>query len=145
MLTRKTGDELRAGLERMRTLYREAVVHPPIEMATVVRGIFLGGCVKRGVGSSFRHQAHAHNEPSDKHFNWICVRSIKRLGEYTLLPGDDGLTHVMITKPSRLLWHEFAHLLCPGHGHDDTWRRKMRELKQPLPAHYRKRKVGRSH
>ena len=103
-----------------------------------VAGIFVGGCVKRGEGSSFRAKAHAHNdwpdESPDKYQGWICVRSMRRLGSYVI--GDDGV--ITITKPSRLLWHEYAHILTPNHGHDDTWRRKMRELRQPLPKQYQR-------
>lgn len=135
---KKTGEELRAGLERMRELYREAVVEVPAQMPEVT-GIFLGGCVKRGVGSSFRHQAHAHNTQPDSRYGWICVRSIKRIGDYDALRADSGKTVITIHQASRLLMHEYAHILCPGHGHDDKWRRQMADLGQPLPKHYQKR------
>ena len=95
-----------------------------------VKGVFVGGCVKRGAGSSFRAKAHAHNVKGGTHFGWICFRSAKRLGEVT---GD------VITKPSQLLWHEYAHILTPNHPHDDTWRKKMKELGQPITEQYRKK------
>lgn len=95
-----------------------------------VKGIYVGGCVKRGLGSSFRAKAHAHNEKADKYFGWICVRSIKRIGE---------AQGQRITNPSRLLWHEYAHILTPNHSHDDTWRKKMREMAQPITEQYRKK------
>lgn len=139
----KTPQELREALARQLELYRECRVLVPdwmrAAMTVYVEGIFLGGCVERGVGSSFRAQAHAHNDRHDKFFGWVCVRSIKRLGQYVLTPQSDGSTLVVIGKASRLLWHEYAHIQTPGHSHDDTWRRKMRELGQPLPKQYQKR------
>ena len=77
-----------------------------------VKGIFAGGCVERGDGSSFRARAHAHcvipgtrNYSGDgRWLGWICVRSAKRL--YT--------AHGTL---SQLLWHETAHI----------WRRSWTE------------------
>uniref|UniRef100_A0A6H2A006 Peptidase n=1 Tax=viral metagenome TaxID=1070528 RepID=A0A6H2A006_9ZZZZ len=64
-----------------------------------VRGIFVGGCVERGDGSSFRRKGHAHGDPGYelRWTGWICIRSAKRLWTPS-------------GKPSQLLWHETAHI-----------------------------------
>ena len=93
-----------------------------------LKGIFVGGCVDRGEGSSFRAKAHAHTDKNYPNQGWICVRSAKRLYMH------DG-------RPSQLLWHELAHITT-GHGHDDTWRKEMRRMGQPITAQYRKQKRG---
>ncbi len=92
--------------------------------------MFVGGCVERGDGSSFRAKAHAHTHSDDAYNGWICVRSAKRLGN---------------GKPSMLMLHELAHILT-GHGHDDTWRKKLRELGGRIryyetKAYYKKRRM----
>ncbi len=76
------------------------------------KGLFTGGCVKRGDGSSFRAKAHAHTSGENK--GWICVRAFRRV-------------HMKDGRPSQLMIHELAHILS-GHGHDDVWRKKMKEI-----------------
>lgn len=107
----------------------------PFDWPEVV-GLFIGGCVERGIGSSFRRQAHAHCKKGDPHRGWICVRSHRRI--FAAVREADGQWQLS-DRPSRLMWHEYAHILT-GHGHDDVWRQKMRELGQPIPAHLKKRK-----
>ena len=78
-------------------------------------GVFVGGCVKRGDGSSFRARAHAHTVHAGQTMpGWICVRSAKRL--YNA----DG-------RVSNLMLHELAHILT-NEGHTDKFRNKLREL-----------------
>jgi len=89
------------------------VEYPAFQQHPQFRGVFVGGCIDRGDGSSFRAKAHAHTK--DPNQGWICVRSAKRL--YV-----QGTDH-----PSKLMLHELAHILT-GHGHDDTWRREVRRL-----------------
>lgn len=141
-MKRLTGNELRAALERKRAFYKECVVQIPESMPEV-EGIFIGGCVERGVGSSFRAKAHAHNTKNtarcfDFHSGWICIRSLDRIGEWHGVPQEDGSTLIIIDKPSRLLMHEYAHILTPNHSHDDTWRRAMKRLGQPITKQYQK-------
>lgn len=134
----KSHEQLRAALEAMQAFYRRATVAVPLNMPQI-KGIFLGGCVCRGVGSSFRAQAHAHNDRRDDNFGWVCFRSLRRLGQVVLVECDDGTTEVQVMKPSKILIHEWAHVLTPGHGHDDCWRAKMRELGQRIPKNCQKK------
>lgn len=89
-------------------------------------GLFVGGCVERGDGSSFRAQAHAHNQPGDEHQGWVCVRSPRRL-------------YTAAGTPSQVMLHELAHLLTPGQGHTDAWRAMARSLGYRVRAHEEKR------
>ena len=89
------------------------VEYPAFQHYPELKGVFVGGCVDRGDGSSFRAKAHAHTKEPNK--GWICVRSTKRL----YVQGT--------TRPSKLMQHELAHILT-GHGHDDTWRKEVRRL-----------------
>jgi len=95
-----------------------------------VVGIFTGGCVERGEGSRFRARAHAHNHKDDPDYGWICVLSFKRIG--TTVEYDDGTG--TITKPSRLMLHEIAHILTPNHGHDAAWREMVSRIGAPSEA-----------
>lgn len=78
-----------------RRLWPEWLRHPYVE------GIFVGGCVERGVGSSFRAKAHAHVKGSFA--GWICFRKRERL--------EDRM----------LCLHELAHVIT-REGHTKNWR-----------------------
>lgn len=94
-----------------------------------VRGVSVGQCVD-GSHLASDVYAHAHQYPKDANRGWICIRSprdVMRRGSREL---------------SATVMHEFAHLLAAA-GHDDDWRKTMRELGQPIPAAYRKRKRAR--
>ncbi len=90
-----------------------------------VRGLSVGQCVDGSALASDVY-AHAHQYPKDSNRGWICIRSPKDV----LASGSRQL--------SATVMHEFAHLVAAA-GHDDDWRRTMRELGQPIPAAYRKR------
>lgn len=97
----------------------------PFDWPEVV-GVFVGGCVDAAREWDLTHRAHAHNRTEDQYRGVVCV-------------GDLSVLFTAAGRPSRVAWHERAHLLAPNHGHDDHWRRKMRELGQPIPERYRKR------
>lgn len=90
----------------------------------ILKGVFLGGCVERGDGSSFRARAHAHINGTLK--GWICVRGRKRL----MTPKG---------KPSNDMWHELAHLIS-GQGHTDKFRAVLRSLGGRCTLNAKKRK-----
>jgi len=92
--------------------YLRTVRYATARHAEPLAGVYVGGCVERGAGSSFRKMAHAHI--AGKWKGWICVRSAKRL--YT----SNG-------EASTLMRHELAHILT-GQGHTDAWRKCVRLL-----------------
>ena len=91
-----------------------------------VRGLSVGQCVD-GSRLDPNVYAHAHQYPKDANHGWICIRSPRHVLRR-------GSRHLPAT-----VMHEFAHLLAAA-GHDEDWRRTMRELGQPIPAAYRRRK-----
>lgn len=97
--------------------------------AVPVAGISVGGCVE-AIGTprrgAFRSQAHAHNHRRDPLSGWICFLSTKP--ERLVTPSG---------RPSALLAHEYAHLLAPGSGHGDRWRRAITALGYPAQARRR--------
>ena len=78
-----------------------------------MRGVFVGGCVSRGDGSSFRAKAHAHVR--GQWCGWICIRRPDRL------------------RDRQLMLHELAHIIS-GQGHTDLWRRTLIALGGTLDA-----------
>lgn len=72
-----------------------------------VAGVFVGGCVARGVGSRFRAKAHAHT--SGPYKGWLCFLSAARLSD------------------NALVIHELAHILS-GKGHTNEWRQMVVNL-----------------
>ena len=92
---------------------------PAVEMPKLkpfgVVGVFIGGCVKRGDGSSFRRKAHAHCYTGYPYRGWICIRSPKRV--YT-----DGTGQL-----STLVWHEVGHIWRRSWTQKqvEAWARKM--------------------
>jgi hypothetical protein len=68
-----------------------------------LRGVFVGGCVERGVGSSFRATAHAHSHGF--HRGFICFRSDKWLHVRELWLHE--LAHVVTRQPHNNRWREF--------------------------------------
>lgn len=84
--------------------------------------VFVGGCVERGEGSSFRRMAHAHNRKTSEWFGWICIRSRHRVATAT-------------GRPTVVSLHEYAHMLAPNQGHTMKWANALAyQLGQPKEA-----------
>jgi len=90
-----------------------------------VRGIHIGSTCVDGTPFDVGEEAHAHvnhkpgkADSSNATLGYICARSLSAL--------------------SRHLVHEIAHLAADS-GHDDRWRRSVRQLGGRVPAAYRKR------
>lgn len=80
-------------------------------------GVFVGGCIdERNSWSVWEdgRQAHAHNSSTDPFMGWICF-----------VRPEDVLTR---GKPSKILLHEYAHLLVPNKGHPPAWKRAVTRL-----------------
>lgn len=91
--------------------------------------VFIGGCIDRGRGSSFRRKAHAHISGCTN-AGFICVRSIKRVFMR------DGI------RPSHLMIHELAHIVS-NQGHTDKWRKTVHKLGGHLNYWEKKKKKAR--
>lgn len=97
----------------------------PADLMPEVAGLSMGGCVNGG--RRFRRTAHAHNIPGRPAFGWICFLSadIERVFR-------DGV-------PTASMWHEYAHIRTPGHGHDAAWMRQMIALGRVVPFYYERK------
>lgn len=78
-----------------------------------VQGVFVGGCVDRGIGYRFRHMAHAHIV--GPYLGWICFRSGRHVDR------------------RELLLHELAHVVTQE-GHTRTWREYLLAIGGTLKA-----------
>jgi len=94
-----------------------------------VAGIFLGGCILTGPGTSLHRNcrvggvlAHAHIGSCSER-GWICYSNPNHWSD----PDHQS------TK-----WHEYAHILA-NRGHDERWRKAMERLNQPIPGYYLRR------
>jgi len=83
----------------------------------LVWGVYVGGCIDDGgAWRLWREQhGHAHNDTTDPWFGWICIIEPK-----------DVLTKT--GRPTGILLHEFAHMLCPNQGHNAAWKKAVTAL-----------------
>lgn len=72
-----------------------------------VTGVFVGGCVDRGVGSAFPGKAHVHIH--GPRAGWVCFRSTRWLN------------------CTPLILHELAHAVT-REGHTQTWREYLQAV-----------------
>lgn len=85
----------------------------------------VGGCRLRGEHydrfSKRSIEAHAHNHRADRAFGWICVADER----HVWTPSGDL---------SRVLLHEYAHLLTPNRRHGRQWQEAVTALGWPSEA-----------
>lgn len=108
----------------------------PAAFAPLMVRVFVGGCGPDG-GRRFRRWAHAHCRKSDPHFGTVCFLGRSRIYRGGAKVFDDPSAEKV---PSRTFWHEYAHLLAPGAGHGPRWQAAMRDLGQPVEAHYKRKR-----
>jgi len=79
-----------------------------------VWGIYVGmGCVSAESPLEWRGiLAHAHNDPEDEWYGWLCFDKPGRVLTKT-------------GRPTQVLLHEIAHLRCPGEHHTKRWRQTL--------------------
>lgn len=111
------------------------IIPVPEEMRPLCVGVFVGGCISTGSGVSLGAQAHAHNDPDDSRFGWICFMGCLRVW----IGGRRAFKDPSLPKrPSRVFWHEYAHLMVPGDfDHGRRWITVMESLGQPVQRQYR--------
>ncbi len=82
-------------------------------------GVHLGGCVEMGpeeVHKQVHLAGHAHTNRGCRWRGWICII-------------DPAEAFTRLGNPSRLVLHEYAHLICgDAVGHGATWKRVVAEL-----------------
>lgn len=76
---------------------------PPLLKHPKVRGIFVGGCIDRGLGYRFHHMAHAHLV--GPHEGWICFRSTRHMDRLELQMHE--LAHVVTREQHTRTWREY--------------------------------------
>jgi hypothetical protein len=91
----------------------------------VCRGVVVGGCLRTGLADqrfvSRSIDGHAHNNERDPAYGWICLSDRGRL-----FTPSGALT--------RVLWHEYAHLLVPNARHGRRWQEAVTALGWPSEA-----------
>jgi hypothetical protein len=129
------------------------VDYPEFNQYPELKGVFVGGCVLRGDGSSFRHKAHAHTGYSSarlpraiekwreyyKFYNpeatgeWIEAQIQKELDHLGwICVRSEKRLYTPDGRPSNLMKHELAHIIT-GLGHNQVWANKLRELGGTIP------------
>lgn len=94
----------------------------PPDMQPDVKGVYVGGCIRTGIGTLKRNaNAHAHIGKDNSHEGWVCFQHPDQL------------------KSKAIRMHELAHIRT-DHGHTDRWRAEMARLGQPIPDRNKRKK-----